>query len=123
MSAEGENLDVQKIRIYLLPLTVRSLKWASMQKFCRTRLDGVLVMTDQKPEINGATEIQSRGMLSKEEQEWVCAGLAEVMYGKRKKNRFEEFWRFLDRLETALNEMEKGGVQSGERDRREVSGL
>lgn len=109
-------MDVQKIRIYLLPLTVRNLRWASEQKFNRTRRDGVLVMTDVKPDIAGTQEVQQRNSLSREEQEWVCSGLAEVMYGGRKRNRFDEFWRFLDRLEETLNEMEKGGVPHGERE-------
>lgn len=110
-----EKMTVQNVRIYLLPLTRRSLNYAAAQKYSRTRTDGVLVMSNVAPDINGTVEIKERGRLSKAEQEWICFALADMMYAGKKRNRFEEFWRFLDRLEAALNDMEKGGVQDGER--------
>lgn len=119
-----EKMTVQNVKIYLLPLTRRSLNYAAAQKYSRTRTDGILVMSNAAPDIPGTAEIRDRGSLSKAEQEWVCFGLADLMYGGKKRDRFEEFWRFLDRLEAALNDMEKGGVQSGERaDTGEVPGV
>lgn len=110
-----EKMTVQNVRIFLLPLTRRSLNFAAAQKYSRTRTDGVLVMSNVKPDINGAEELKERGRLSKAEQEWVCFALADMMYAGKKRNRFEEFWRFLERLERTLDEMEKeGGVRDGE---------
>ena len=107
-------MDIQKVCIYELPLTRKSLDYAVGQRYHRSRDNSILVMMDTEPAVKNR-KLTGEGELSEYERRWALDALVSINGENKNGDKYKQFFDFLDRLEKELEIKEEGGDSGGVR--------
>ena len=105
-------MDIQKVCIYELPLTRKSLTYAVGQRYHRSRDNSILVMMDTEPAVKNR-KLTGEGELTELERRWAMDALVSISGENRHGDKYKQFFDFLERLEKELEIKEKGGDADG----------
>ena len=105
-------MDIQKVCIYELPLTRKSLTYAVGQRYHRSRDNSILVMMDTEPAVK-FRKLTGERELTEMERRWAMDALVSINGENRNGDKYQQFFNFLERLEKELEIKEKGGDSDG----------